>query len=123
MFIPTRFDKSVSPSGSLKKKLYFAKLPKFLKLKLLKLEVHKTIRSKYILVIADIAASHTLYCNNVCPYVRRLWNNLLTYGGTEQHTILTYQTSNTQFIDAPEDGPVGQKHVELSNILWINIQP
>ena len=31
--------------------------------------------------------------------------------------------SNTQFIDAPEDGPVGPKHVELSNILWINIQP
>ena len=25
--------------------------------------------------------------------------------------------SNTQFIDAPEDGPVGPEHVELSNIL------
>ena len=35
----------------------------------------------------------------------------------EQHTIFTYQTSNTQFIDIPEDGPVGPKHVELSNIL------
>ena len=43
-------------------------------------------------------------------------HNLLTYGRTEQHTIFTYQTSNTQFIDAPEDGPVGPKHVELSNI-------
>ena len=47
------------------------------------------------------------------PYVRRLWN-LLTYGHTEQHAVFTYQTSNTQFIDAPEDGPVGPKHVELS---------
>jgi hypothetical protein len=55
-------------------------------------------------------------------YVRRLWNNLLTYGHTEQHAIFTYQTSNTQFIDAPEDGPVGPKHIELSNILRINIQ-
>ena len=53
----------------------------------------------------------------------RLWNNLLTYGRTEQHTIFTYQTNNTQFIDAPEDGSVGPKHTELSNILWINIQP
>ena len=42
---------------------------------------------------------------------------LLTYGRTEQRTIFTYQTSNTQFIYAPEDGPVGPKHVELSNIL------
>ena len=49
-------------------------------------------------------------------------HNLLTYGRTEQHAIFTYQTSNTQFIDAPEDGPVGPKHVELSDILWINIQ-
>ena len=48
---------------------------------------------------------------------------LVTYGRTEQYTIFTYQTSNTQFIDAPEDGPVGPKHVELSNILWINIRP
>ena len=46
-----------------------------------------------------------------------LWNNHLTYGRTEQHTVFTYQTSNTQFTDAPEDGPVGPKHVELSNIL------
>ena len=30
---------------------------------------------------------------------------------------IRYQTSNTQFIDAPEDGPVGPKHIELSNIL------
>ena len=44
-------------------------------------------------------------------------------GRTEQHTIFTYQTSNTQFIDAPEDELVGPKDVELSNILWINIQP
>ena len=58
--------------------------------------------------------------------------NVWTYGcgttssrmeRTEQHTKFTYQTSNTQFIDAPEDGPVGLKHVELSNILGINIQP
>ena len=46
-----------------------------------------------------------------------LFHNLLTYGHTEQHTIFTYQTSNTQFIDAPDDGPVGPEHVELSNIL------
>ena len=51
------------------------------------------------------------------------FHNLLTYGRTEQHTIFTYQTSSIQFIDAPEDGPVGPKHVELSNILRINIQP
>ena len=51
------------------------------------------------------------------PSVRRLRNNLLTDGRTEQHTIFTYQSSNTQFIDAPEDGPVGPKHIELSNIL------
>ena len=61
-------------------------------------------------------------CNLVRPYVRWLWNNHLTYGRIEQHTIFTYQTSSTQFIDAPEDGPVGPKHVELSNILRINIQ-
>ena len=54
---------------------------------------------------------------------RTNWSILLTYGRTEQHTIFTYQTSSTQFIDAPDDGPVGPKHVELSNILWINIQP
>ena len=53
----------------------------------------------------------------------RNFHNLQTYGRTEQHAVFTYQTSNTQFIDAPEDGPVGPKHVELSNILWINIQP
>ena len=58
-----------------------------------------------------------IVCCSVRPYVRRLWNNLLTYGRTEQHTIFTNQTSNTQLIDAPEDGPVGPKHVELSNIL------
>ena len=47
-----------------------------------------------------------------------LWLNIYSqYGRTEQHTVFTYQTSNTQFIDAPEDGPVGPKHVELSNIL------
>ena len=60
------------------------------------------------------------YVKTVCclvrPYVRRFHNHL-TYGRTEQHTIFTYQTSNTQFMDAPEDGPVGPKHVELSNIL------
>ena len=44
-----------------------------------------------------------------------------TLGGCGRN--FTYQTSNTQFIDAPEDGPVGPKHVKLSNILWINIQP
>ena len=38
-------------------------------------------------------------CCSVSPYVRRL------------------QTSSTQFIDAPEDGPVGPKHVELLNTL------
>ena len=41
----------------------------------------------------------------------------IRYGRTDQHTIFTYQTTSTQFIDAPEDGPVGPKHVELSNIL------
>ena len=45
------------------------------------------------------------------------------YGRTKQHTIFTYKTSNTQFIDAPEDGPVGPKHVELLNILWRSIRP
>jgi hypothetical protein len=45
------------------------------------------------------------------------FHNHLTYGRTEQHAIFTYQTSNTQFIDAPENGLVGPKHVELSNIL------
>ena len=40
----------------------------------------------------------------------------ITYGSTDQHTIFTYQTSKKQFIDSPEDGPVGPKHVELSNI-------
>jgi hypothetical protein len=45
-----------------------------------------------------------------------LFHILLTYGRTEQHAIFTYQTSNTQFIDPPEDGTVGSKHVELSNI-------
>jgi hypothetical protein len=57
------------------------------------------------------------------PGLEGLFHNLLTYGHTEQHAIFTYQTSNTQFIDATEDGPVGPKHVELLNILWINIQP
>ena len=55
-------------------------------------------------------------CCLLSPYVRWLFHNHLTYGLTNQHTIFTYQTSNTQFIDAPEDGPVGPKHVELSNI-------
>ena len=32
-------------------------------------------------------------------------------------SVHPYHTSSTQFIDAPEDGPVGPKHVELSNIL------
>ena len=59
------------------------------------------------------------------PLVQRLVvveHNHVTYGRTEQHTVFTYQANNTQFIDAPEDGSVGSKHVELSNILWINIQ-
>ena len=47
----------------------------------------------------------------------RKFHSLLTYGRTEQHAIFTYQTSNTQFIDAPEDGPVGSNRVQLSNIL------
>ena len=51
------------------------------------------------------------------PYVRWLFHSHLTYGRTEQHAVFTYQTSSSQFIDAPEDGPVGPKHVELSNIL------
>ena len=55
--------------------------------------------------------------NNSEIYVSRLFHNLLTYGRTEQHAVFTYQTSNTPFIDAPEDGPVGPKHVEPSNIL------
>ena len=51
-------------------------------------------------------------------YSQYSFHNLVTYGRTEQRTILTYQTSNTQFIDAPaEDGPVGPNHVEPSNIL------
>ena len=37
--------------------------------------------------------------------------------------VPSFHTSSTQFIDAPEDGPVGPKHVELSNILCINIHP
>ena len=37
-------------------------------------------------------------CCSVRPYVRRLFHNHLTYGRTEQHTIFTYQTSNTQFV-------------------------
>jgi hypothetical protein len=45
------------------------------------------------------------------------FHNLLTYGHTKQHTIFTHQTNNTQFIDAPDDGPVGPKHVEQSNNL------
>ena len=52
-----------------------------------------------------------IVCCSLRPYVRGL------YGRTEQHTIFTYQTSDTQFIDAPEDGPVGPKYVELSNIV------
>ena len=65
---------------------------------------------------------HNMFDSSTCygptgPYVRRLFHNHLTYGRTKQHTIFTYQTSNTQFIDAPEDGPVGPKHVELLNIL------
>ena len=52
-----------------------------------------------------------------------MFHNLLKYGRTDQHAVFTYQTSNAQSIVAPEDGPVGPKHVELSNILWINIQP
>ena len=52
------------------------------------------------------------------PYVWLLCGySHLTCGRTEQHTIFTYQTCSTQFIDAPEDGPVGLKYVELSNIL------
>ena len=58
-----------------------------------------------------------IVCMYVRPYVRWLFHNHLTYGRTEQHTNFTYQISNTQFTDAPEDGPVGPKHVELSNIL------
>jgi hypothetical protein len=50
-------------------------------------------------------------------HIVRLFHNLPTYGRTEQYAVFTYQTSNTQFIDAPEDVPVGPKHVELSNIL------
>ena len=75
-----------------------------------------------------------VYCSNVfskCGYMLAVryrcgvhcTNNHLTYERTEQHAIFTYQTSSTQFLDAPEDGPVGPKHVELSNILLINIQP
>ena len=60
----------------------------------------------------------------VVPFkVLSLFHNPLTYWRTEQHTIFTHPTSDTQFIDAPEGGPVGPKHVELSDILWINIQP
>ena len=40
--------------------------------------------------------------------------NVWTHRATHN---FTYETNNTQFIDAPEDGPVGPKHVELSNIL------
>ena len=45
------------------------------------------------------------------------------YGWIFIHNMFDSSTCNTQFIDAPEDGPVGPKHVELSNILWINIHP
>ena len=41
-----------------------------------------------------------IVCCWVRPYVRCLFHNHLT-----------------QFIDAPEDGPVGPKHVKLLNIL------
>jgi hypothetical protein len=73
--------------------------------------------TSHILVYADthgccvaIPRSHTTSRRMVPAYTKL--HNLLTYGRTEQHSIFTYQTNNTQFIDAPEDGPVGPKHVE-----------
>ena len=52
--------------------------------------------------------------NKIHNFCYGSFHNLLTYGRTKQHAIFTFQTSITQFIGAPEDGPVGLKHVELS---------
>jgi hypothetical protein len=49
-FTPTWFDISVSFSGSFKA-LCFAKLHKFFKLRLLKLQLHKTVRLKYTKIL------------------------------------------------------------------------